>query len=559
MDQQLKTHIHKRLTYKDLFDDEPHPFASYLAGISTEDLHKAIGFFIKQASPERVFHGAKQVIARCISNPDIGHELIAKIGAGDTILNMFSSLTLAEHILQMEFQEESVMPTSDFDLNVLKAYLLLNDKQEKIEEHGFANLPPEDHQEHFPALMLSMNFHDSDFNNYDLTEILAVQIVKSVTFFKYLDSRDEMTPHMNMFLKMFNCDDWQEWLKYYFTLIIPVFNDNGLSYLDITIPKDEFYDKSSNYLDELRVGEDFSRMDFINLRSSPLLKIADGRYRIINKLFLVEKLFKSIQFLFSLTINGALPKGQRIKDFRGDHCDKFSEQTLLYQIIGEAFPPKWKHVPGERFKDRGYKAEPDYYLRNKKDVFIFESKDVVLKGEEKQSRDFSVLKPSLEAKFYFELKKSGKRQNKAILQIIKNIKRIFEKYYTEVDNKYDVNKIRIYPILITHDRQFDSLGMNSLLQIWFQNELTTLKKEYDTTKVFQLTVVNIDTFILYRDHFRSGVLRLDGLIESYHAFIATNKTTDIFMAFSTFVTNEVGRKEIDHFPKIVLEYAREVF
>ena len=141
--------------------------------------------------------------------------------------------------------------------------------------------------------------------------------------------------------------------------------------------------------------------DFIILRSNPIHKKSDNSYIIINKLFLVERIFKSIIFEFSLDINKIVPKEHKLKDFRANYCDNFSEQKLLYKFIYNSFPNNSKYikVDGNEFLNKKYIGEPDYYVRFKNKVLLFESKDVILKGDEKQSRNYLTLKEALQSKF----------------------------------------------------------------------------------------------------------------------------------------------------------------
>ncbi len=315
------------------------------------------------------------------ANHEIRDTLIAKLGPTDSIVNIISSLNLVEYVIRNEFEEEHTISDSDFEINLLKAYLVLNDQQLKLENDNLQLLPPEDADadERLIASMITINFHDSDLMNYEILDILIPQIVKSVIFFQYLDNRQELKHHLDYFLKMYECDSWEQWITQYLALVLPAISQENKSYFDFEIPKDNDYERNCRFLDSLSVvDESGNHKDYIQLRSNPLIKISNGRYRVINTLFLMEKMFKSIQFLFSLKINNELPKEYKLKNFRADHCDMFSEQTLLYKVIADCFPKKWVHISGQDFKASGYEGEPDYYLRFKNKIFFLKVKMVFL-------------------------------------------------------------------------------------------------------------------------------------------------------------------------------------
>lgn len=278
---------------------------------------------------------------------------------------------------------------------------------------------------------------------------------------------------------------------------------------------------------------------------------------ILYKLFLVEKLFKSIQFQFSLEINKEVEKKYRLKDFRSDHCDNFSEQVLTYKVVENSFPKKnWIRISGENFKLKDYKTgEPDYYVRFKNKVFLFESKDVVLKGGEKQSRDYSIIKEALKDKFYW-VKKKNKIKSKAILQLIENIKKILDKFYSQCDIDYKSDTIKIYPILIVHDRQYEALGVNKLLIKWFDEELAKIKNDYNISNIKNITVLNIDTMLFFQETLKQrGKSRLEKLIDDYHK---ANLNPTYFKSFDNFMQTTFDKKNLK-LPNYVRNYATKIF
>jgi len=562
----------RRLKYDELFNDQPNSIEQYFEGVHYEILNKSVAALINAVKDDR-FKTAEELISNWLGkNPEVREQLLIIAKDTDVVVNIISSLNMAEYLLKYKESDQPKLSEQEIELNLLKAYLLFNSNQNKIEDSGRADLPGEDQNKlRIIGLILAMNFHDFDLVNYDIREILITQLAKSIEFFKYLSSRKDLNPHLNLFLSKYGVKTWKEWLKGYLALMPALFPDNPVSFFDFNVPKDDKYDFNCRFLDSLSLSdtESFKLSDYIALRSNPLLKINDGQYRVLFNLFLVEKIFKSIQFQFSLEINKELPKEERLKDFRADHCDFFSEQTLLYNTLKNSFPKKWIHISGEEFVSQGYSAEPDYYLRHKTKILLFESKDVVLKGDEKQSRNFRVLSEALKHKFY-KIEKDGSVQKKAILQLVNNIKRIHSKYYDKNDIDYNIENVRIYPILIVHDRQFESLAVNHLIQEWFSAELQNIKEEINIKNVSGLVVLNIDKLILYQESFKSRQVKLEKLISDYleYSDIDKIKARSIdeykFMAmqklvsFSTYLDMQMDKKRISKMPSYIENYIKEL-
>lgn len=565
-----------RLQYEHFFDDRPLEPSDYLAGANRTLLLKAASFFINVIDPSTTNQNTTQIIQNWFSdsNRTIKNHILQRVKSiqNSGIINISSSLKLSELILNSQFGEEETITSQTFELNIFKAYLLLNSELSEIENKQ-ANLPNEENfEEYISALMLVSNFHDGDLSNYNIGEILICQLVKCVEFFQYVQARQDLSSHLAIFLEQYNCTTWQEWAKRILSLTKGIVDSEKKTYLNISVPRDDFYETNVIFLDELCIkdNESFALQDFISLRSAPIVKTDEGQYLVLSNLFLFEKLFKSIQFQFSLNINSSLPPKSRIKNFRADHCDNFSERTLFYGLLQKSFPKKHIHISGDRFKKAGYEAEPDYYVRFQNKIFLFESKDVLLKGDEKHSHDYETLYLALKAKFY-KVDKDGKEENKAVLQLVSNVKRIFDKSFNVLDDGYSEANIRIYPVLVIHDRQFDALAVNRIVSRWFRAEIQSLPGKYPVSHVEDLTIMNIDSLILYHEMLLlRGNNRLEKLISDYQSSCRVDirkcrtrkelesKHFNSFMPFTRYLNNYFQKTTKRSPFKFVTEYGRKI-
>jgi hypothetical protein len=230
----------------------------------------------------------------------------------------------------------------------------------------------------------------------------------------------------------------------------------------------------------------------------------------------MEKIFQSLYFTLN-KINSSLPKSQKIKDFRSFYGDEFSEQALVYKVLDKCFPKKFIKLTGEEMRTLGVVGEPDYYIRRKNKIFLFEAKDTLLNAKVKHSSDFKILEGALIEKFY----RNKKGKPKAVLQLIENIRTILEGNFS-ADSEIKIDKVLIFPILLVHYPQYNTVGLNRIVNMWFKEELEKLALEgFDVSRVKNLIIIDLDTFILHQEILlsRQPKVLIDKALESYSELI----------------------------------------
>ncbi|MGC4034441.1 MAG: hypothetical protein QM764_00675 [Chitinophagaceae bacterium] len=268
------------------------------------------------------------------------------------------------------------------------------------------------------------------------------------------------------------------------------------AHIDIIIEPGDKFDEGCLFLEKLIVQEndELDKNDFLTLRGKPFYKIKNGIYRIIFNLFVVEKIFKGIYFLLR-NVNKNLPEGSRIKEIKSFYGEEFSEKVLCYKVIESIYLENCIRFSGKDLADRKIDAAPDYYVRKGKNILLFESKDFLIAAEKKMSFDFAVYEEEFGRILDYEELPDGKIKPKAIMQLINNVRRVLKNQFT-ADTNYYYKDVFIYPVLITHDLQFDAVGFNELIDFWFQDALSELENEgLFVHHVKPLSVVNIDSII----------------------------------------------------------------
>ena len=177
---------------------------------------------------------------------------------------------------------------------------------------------------------------------------------------------------------------------------------------------------------------------------------------------------------------------------------------------------KYISFNGEDFRKSNIKGEPDYYIRNWNDIFLFEFKDSKINKEIKISSDYNSLKKTIEEKF---VQKSNKRPS-AIKQLVNNINRILN-YDISLDTKYNNQKIKIYPVLVVGDSKFSIPGISCILNEYLKKELENNGITND--RIMDLIIVDIDTLILYQNDFCRKNLTLRNIIDEYYSYLKKHK------------------------------------
>ena len=419
------------------------------------------------------------------------------------VINNYSSLKLFETFIINEGMEVTQTP-EEFERNLFKAYLVLNSKFTKAQMAAYTNpsLKEEKRELQYPVMVFTSQYPISDKTEYNIFEVWLAQTIKAIYLFRFLEANAKTLPILNALLAYFNCSNWVEFLKRMMPLSMSAIEVEKEGHTDIVVTKNEQFVENCNFIEKLVIqqSDELEEYDFLTLRLKPFYKIDEGAYRVIFNLFVVEKLFKGIYFLLR-QVNKQLPKGQKMDDggLRSTYCYEFSEKTLTYEILNLIYPGKNIKFSGHELDNMGIVGAPDYYIRKGKNILLFESKDFLIRADKKASFDYDIFEPELMKTLYCKVNDRGKQENGAVMQLIHSIRRILKKDFS-ADKNYNYREVFIYPIIIIHDHQYDTAGLNKIVNDWFQEELKMLESEegFFIYRVKPLVIVNIDSLIIHQ-------------------------------------------------------------
>lgn len=550
--------------YKDIFEDyDKVSIQNLIINIPSKNIIEVVGFFNAQVHtierdstkqveflnmwvgrlPEEVLEKINFFIIRTNSSPDKNFNFI----------NNVSSLILIGYVLQNYNELEKVKNlTPEQELNLFKAYLFCTDEWLN-KQSSTLRVEKITTKDELVNILLPLQLPYQEVLEF---KEFTVQFIKAIYFFRFCDTNPHFKGYMNLFLTEYKIDSWQRYLTNILNLYVNSFQTLNKP---INVPV-EFLD-IINFLDSLSIRiSDFSKSDdFLSLREKPVYKMDDSTYIFLNLNFLVDKLFQTIQFEFAKVLigNKAVFKGKIIKnfsDFKSVYGEEFSENGLFYKVLDYVFEKSnFFKYNGQELKMFIGDGEPDYYMRDKAKVYLFEYKDVLLNAKTKHSYDFTEIKSEI----FKKLVRNEKGAEKGVTQLVSNIKKVRNNEFKKFDD-YDFENVIIYPILIYTDFSFNISGINQLLNVEFRRQIDD-KKVKNPLLIKDLVLIDLDTLIKFQDLFRDKRLKINNCLNEYLEFVKMKENLfDKISTFNMFIHNKTKDMKYDS-PKMLYEELKAIF
>ena len=543
----------------------------YLEGGNKRVILKVASHFLGFKTQDSKFNDNRELLGTIfgLENNDFANVIndrinaIEKTGKKIRIINPFTSLKLFEYFFDKEDDTET-QTEAEFERNLFKAYLILNSTFTKSQDVIEPSTRELDSEMKIPMMMFCIDYPVSDKVNFDIKQIWITQVLKAIYLFQFLELHEKTKPLLDAFLLYFKKSTWQDYLKCLLPLTLPAIQNEKEGHTDISVIPCDNFEEDCAFIEKLIIQnhDKLDENDFLTIRAKPFYKIEKGVYRIIFNLFVVEKIFKGVYFLLR-DVNNNLPKEHKFKEIKSFYGDEFSEKFLMYKVLEAIFPEKCIRYTGKELSDRKIDGAPDYYIRKGKNILLFESKDFLIKAEYKSSFDFNIYEREFQRILYYQEMPDGSEKHKAVMQLINSVRRLLKKGF-KADADYFYKDVFIYPILLTHDLQYDTFGFNKLIDYWFQDELEGLKEEgLFIHHVKPLTVINIDSLIYHQGGLTENIT-LNEVIDAYHLHILLKQgmkfktETDYksflmskFIPFSQFINKYFNSKGINKLPSIL--------
>jgi hypothetical protein len=563
-------------------EEERQALNHYLSGIKRAELLKMGSYFLGFDNAKSQYSDVTAFINMFFSadNKDFAVEAFENLKAFISmegyrieqyeIPYVGSSLLLFEFIFDNVSEEQDTTKSNlEIEQDVFKAYLNLNQiaftdrgiaEKKSDEESGIVYIPEQ--------VLLKTHFHNNELINYRIDKLFTCQFLRAVSYFEFLSQIDKCKPLLKAFYEHYGVKDYNEYLRRLFGIIYPVLMKDKESHTEIhldNLENEDFIDKHILSSDDVA-----SELDFLTLRGKPLYKFEKGKYRIISPLFTIEMIYNGLYFRLK-AINEKLPEDAKVSGLYGLKTYEYSEQYALDTLLQEIYGKSYYQKSGKEL-DEIMPGAPDYYVRNGKHTVIFESKDILISKESKQSTDFRILRDELRLKLY----ENEKGKSKAVKQLVESIRKLLNGQAL-YDKNFPINKGIIFPVLVVHYRMFNAAGLNHIVNGWFRNELETLKEEgFNISKVQDLVLVDMDTLIFNKEALQSGKLKLWDTLKEYQDNYLKFHLSKVrprprseeegiemlqssFHPFSFFLDIKVEKQKLARTPKELLEKATPLF
>lgn len=538
------------ITYNDLFDDYSSVNVNeLLSDIPTKNSVQLISYFLAQIHIENLDQKLQVELIQFWSQrfpkdiklkiQDFTTKVFTDKNTEFTFISNISGLLFIEAILQNHNELEQLDDlTPEQELKLFKAYLTSTqiwiDKQGK----NLFDVKPFECEMDFVKTFLPSQIALDEFHTI---KDFRIQFIKAKYFFQFCESNDEFKTYLKIFLDEYGLESWSRYLKNILSLYIRKF-DRLKTPSVISINKE--HQEQINFLEQLSIEiNTFTKSeDFLKLREKPIYKLNETDFVFLNLNFFVDKIYQGIQFDFAriLVKHSATFKGKIIKErsqFLSILGNEFSENVLFYKVIEHCFE-KANYVlhSGNTIKEIIKDGEPDFYIRDKGKVYLFEFKNTFLSGKTKNTYNFEEIKAGI----YEKLVENKNGHAKGIKQLTKVINKIRKSEFNKFDD-YDFDKSIIYPIIVITDFSFNTAGINYMLNKEFREYIENEEIKF-RSNIKNLILIDLDDFIKYQDLFRDKKIKINNLLNGFLEFIKSYRNfSDRFTPFKIYIDNRTNK------------------
>ena len=450
-------------------------------------------------------------------------QIEVKINRSIDLFNSYTCLKVLEYVCS-NLEKFPVSSTTDIEaqkLNILYAVFIQNEDYNKIVKKNATLLSNPPKFDELVKYVISTNFAVHDVINFSPVEFFF-QNIKGWLLFKFLFDDKRFQFHLKKIMEYYNCNDIEDlFFKTMNVLDTASLVDFSNNYTINTESENKWL---KIFIEKfIKIAEyDNSSIDFFQLKNYPILKISENLYQITYLKFFLDKFYRSWYFQLK-EIDDNADEEHKFKDIRATYCKDFTESILCVYFLERTFSKKVLKMTDsqilEKIKSSGLvkkgitKSVPDFYIREGDSIFLFEIKDSLFSGKIKSSMDFNDIEKSLSDKFNHKTV-SGK-ELRGVPQLIGYISDIVKSEHS-YDGSTITDDTKFYSILLLADDVYNSLGINYLINTWFDEELKNSDIPPSKYKlIHQLCVINIDTLILLVNPIASGKISLQLLIDMY--------------------------------------------
>ncbi len=260
-------------------------------------------------------------------------------------------------------------------------------------------------------------------------------------------------------------------------------------------------DKCIDIWDTERMKSLFSEQEILDntcFRRFPVLKMSSDEYVIASQTYYSHLFFDGFWWSVKEELRGEMDE-QSIMNLL---TKEFSEKRLFCDLVKQMVDDRRIKIYNEYcFDDQS--SSPDFAIRTRKHLFLFEYKDMRVQRKVADGGDISLLTDFIEDRLNKDKGRGGGR--KGLPQLVSNMEDFFagKKPWGEDASR---GNVKLHPILVINNRLFGVRGINFILQQKMQQRIAESEVLRDHKReIGDLLVVDYDMLVLvvaraYKNH-----------------------------------------------------------
>ena len=515
MNVQPEIHIEKILEYDDLFPGEDFDIEATLCKYSRESivrLANCLGLTYEKAYLPDANNPFFSNITTKVKDLDsrLSHFLVSSNQKRICYCTQRSILELLRYTFAIPVgRYANGSNFDDFEYDFFKILLKINQQ--------LMHFKSEASKDNIETLTFLLSYILNDVTNADWKSIYQTQFYYIDCLISFLQSTVQGKGLLENFCKKLNISsikEYEQTILALTTLYISKKKENSRScpVLDLNEIVDEtgfFHEEVCDYL-SLDINKFIpytsetreNNIDYRELRAHPLVKIGNHKYIIYNLPILCERLYNSLFFDFK-----EFYKGDFFSYYNKEFIEHFLFQRTMLLCIGKtvsAFSPSKNEI--ESFEPvKEVSNAPDFYIRERDSIILFECKGIKINGSIKDRADVDEFMNILKTKLLLSAQNiDHTRQQKSkselvgISQLVRSIE-VIEDYEFEQDDNIP-SAVSYYPVIVFEDPKLAQIGMMGLLNKWYRQHL----QEHGLVEQVCNPVIamSISTLYLFADKFR---------------------------------------------------------
>ena len=364
----------------------------------------------------------------------------------------------------------------------------------------------EDLELYIASLLMSRYSYQDFFNEKsELDELVRNQASRTVKFFRFVANHPQLKDLLEVFLDKYQLSTWNDYVTTYFSIQALARDKTGVIDFEKLEDVDGLLSEEIVNKDSIDIHEVIpltDNIDYEAFRKRPFVKIAPHEYAVIDVSFMIKRMFDGLYFDFNELWQSK--HGNDLQGFNRIFTTEFSEETVLVNCLKEvAASFGWLSLTDKECKslipEKKLSSPPDFYIRDGKDVILFECKDIRIPKEIKADGTTKQLIDEIDKDFvgYLDTEKN-KWRYKGVGQLVRNAKRIQDGLF-DWDKNADEDS-RIYLVLVLADtRHVDGGWKNYLNKRMFEE---CARQNVEVSRVCPLVLTDLGILITYKHNFK---------------------------------------------------------